>query len=69
MWSCAVFKKYYTGGDDQVNRRMLSLPFIMPLVILLSNSLETVIVMLVGKFLVSFSLGEYFPYWIIFAHL
>ena len=33
-WSCVIFKKYYTGGDNQLNRRMLSLPFIMPLVIL-----------------------------------
>ena len=28
-WSCAVFKKYYIGGDDQLNRRILSLPVVM----------------------------------------
>ena len=39
-WSCAVFKKYYTGGDDSLNRRMLSLPFIMPLANLTSTVLD-----------------------------
>ena len=29
-WSCIVFKKYYTGGDNQLNPRVLSLPFIIP---------------------------------------
>ena len=28
--SCIVFKKYYTGGDNQLNPRVLSPPFIMP---------------------------------------
>ena len=29
-WSCVVFKKRYTGGDDQLNRRLISLPVILP---------------------------------------
>ena len=40
--SCAVFKHYYTGGDDQLNRRILSLPIVMPLVIIASTVLEGV---------------------------
>ena len=69
VWSCALFRSYYIGGDDQLNRRMLSLPFIMPLTILASAILEVAIVMLVGRFLIALSLGEYFPHWIVFAHL
>ena len=69
VWSCTVFKQYYNGSDDQLNRRMLSLPFIMSLTILASTVLEVAILMLVGRLLVSLSLGEYFPQWIVFAHL
>ena len=68
-WSCIIFKQYSTGGDDQLNRKMLSLPIITPLVVLTSITAEVLIVMLVGTFLVSLSLGEYFPHWIIFIHL
>jgi hypothetical protein len=30
IWSCIVFKKRYTGGNDQLNRRLISLPIILP---------------------------------------
>ena len=69
IWSCTIFKTYYTGGDDQLNRRMLSLPIIMPLTILASTVLEVAIVMLVGRALLSLSLGEYFANWSVFTHL
>ncbi len=69
LWSCIVFRKYHTGGDDQLNRRMLALPFIMPLTILASSVLEIALVMLAGWFLLSLSLGEYFPHWSVFAHM
>ena len=67
-WSCAIFKKYYTGGDDQLNRRMLSLPFIMPIVIIVSAAFEPLLTRLVASFILMLSLGDLFPYWIIFAN-
>ena len=36
-WSCIVFKKHYTGEDDQLNRRLLSMPVILPAVLVLST--------------------------------
>ena len=66
-WSCAVFKRYYTGGDDQLNRRMLSLPFIMPLVIIASSVLEALLSLLVTRVISMLSLGDLLPYWIIVA--
>ena len=63
-WSCAVFKKYYTGGDDQLNRRMISLPFIMPLANVSSAVLEGALAVSVGNALSMISvLGDQFPYW------
>ena len=62
-WSCAVFKKYYTGGDDQWNRRMLSLPFIMPLANIFSTVLEGALAVSVGNILSMLTLGDLFPYW------
>ena len=29
-WSCIVFKKRYTGGNDELNRRIISIPIILP---------------------------------------
>ena len=69
IWSCAVFRNYYTGGDDQLNRRMLSLPFIMPLGILASSSVEGAQIILVGIIISMLSsLGDLFPYWIMFTN-
>ena len=66
-WSCAVFKHYYTGGDDQLNRRILSLPIIMPLALIASTMLESIIALVSTEILLMFSLGEYLPYWIGFS--
>ena len=30
MWSCCIFKKRYIGDDNQLTRRIISLPVIMP---------------------------------------
>ena len=58
-WSCARFKKYYTGGDDQLNRRMLSetLPVIMPLTIMPTSMTEAIMIALVTKFFIYTSFG------------
>ncbi len=68
IWSCTVFKNYYTGGDDQLNRRMLSLPFIMPLANLASSIVEGAQIMLVGLIISMLPLGDLFPYWIMFTN-
>ena len=67
-WSCARFKKYYTGGDDQMNRRMLSLPVIMPLTIMATSMTEAIMIALVTNFLFILPLGDYLPYWILFTY-
>ena len=68
IWSCAVFRNYYTGGDDQLNRRMLSLPFIMPLAIIASSLLEALLGGPVARVMSMLSLGDFFPYWIVFTN-
>jgi hypothetical protein len=67
IWSCTAFKNYYTGGDDQLNRRMLSLPFIMPLSNLASGLFEGATITLVGVIISMLSLGDLFPYWTMFT--
>ena len=39
LWSCFIFKKSYIGSDSQLNRRIISLPVIMPLVSILASVL------------------------------
>ena len=63
-WSCVIFKKYYIGGDDQLNRRMLSLPVVMPLVILASSVIEGVVILIVAEIFLILPLGDFFPYWL-----
>ena len=67
-WSCVTFRKYYTGGNDQLNRRMLSLPVIMPLTIFLSSTLQTIVILVASKLLFTLPLGVYSPYWILFCY-
>ena len=64
-WSCLVFKKYYTGGDDQLNRRMLSLPVVMPLALIGSSILEGIVILTIAEVFFVLPLGVYFPYWLL----
>ena len=66
-WSCVIFKRYYTGGDDQLNRRMLSLPFIMPLANSASAVLEVLSIQIVAEIMRRLPLGVYYAHWIVFA--
>ena len=66
-WSCAVFKTYYTGRNDQLNRRILSLPFLMPLVIIASSVFEGALGASIAHVMSMLSLGDLLPYWIIFT--
>ena len=68
-WSCGLFRRYYTGGDDQLNRRMLCFPFVMPLAIIASISLEVSALQIIGEFLIAISNGVYLPNWIAFTQL
>jgi hypothetical protein len=67
IWSYATFKNYYTGGDEQLNRRMLSLPFIMPLSNVASSLIEGAAITLVGVIISMLSLGDLSPYWTMFT--
>ena len=63
-WSCLIFKKSYTGGDDQLNKRILSIPFIMPAVVIGTNFVSIILVRaLVDRILLLFSIGNFQVYW------
>ena len=36
-WSCIVFKKHYTGGNDELNRRLISMLVVLPAVFILTT--------------------------------
>jgi hypothetical protein len=67
IWSYAAFKNYYTGGDEQLNRRMLSLPFIMPLSNVASSLIEGAAITLVGVMISMLSLGDLWTMFTIFV--
>ncbi len=37
MWSCVIFKRSYAGRDSGLNRRIISVPLIMPTIIMLTT--------------------------------
>ena len=37
VWSCAIFKRSYAGRDSGLNRRIISVPLIMPTIIMLTT--------------------------------
>ena len=65
-WSCIIFKKSYTGGDDDLNRRMLSLPIVLPLILIMPTILSVAILAVVEEQLTSSRPTDY-PYWVIFT--
>ena len=41
-WSCVVFKQYYIGADNHLNRRLISMPLIMPAVLIATTALPVI---------------------------
>ena len=66
IWSCAIFKKNYIGGNDDLNRRMLSLPFVLPLILIIPTVISVPLVRYARQLLISFRPTDY-PYWTIFV--
>ena len=48
-WSCVVFKNSYTGDDDGLKRRMLSLPLVYPIAIILPLVVSVAITEIAGR--------------------
>ena len=69
-WSCVIFKKSYTGGNDQLNKRMLSIPLIMPIVIIATNGFAGFIIRaLISEIFIHLPLGAFRRYWVGFVQL
>ena len=66
IWSCVTFKKSYTGGNTELNRRMISLPILIPLPTQLISGLifliRVILFVLFDRYIM-----EYSANWLIFA--
>ena len=62
-WSCIIFKKRYTGGNDQLNRRLISMPVILPAVFILTTLLTVIIRRLVLVIIQSHEV-RFIHYWL-----
>ncbi len=63
IWSCIVFKKRYTGGNDQLNRRLISLPIILPVGFILSTVFTLLLRRLVLVIILSYKV-RFAQYWL-----
>ena len=64
IWTCLIFKKSYIGGDNQLNRRMISLPVIMPLVTVSATVLYFIARELLQNILRRF-VTSFYPNWVL----
>lgn len=62
-WSCIVFKKHYAGGNDQLNRRLISMPVILPTIFILTT-LFTVVLRRVVLVIIQSIEVSFVPYWL-----
>ena len=63
IWSCVIFKKRYTGGNDQLNRRLISLPVVLPAIFILTT-LFTVLLRRLVLVIVQFYDVKFVQYWL-----
>ena len=69
-WSFVVFKKNYTGGDDQLNKRILSIPVIMPIVIIATNLFAGFLIRaLISQIFLRLPFGAFRRYWVGFIQI
>ena len=69
-WSFVIFKKSYTGGDDQLNKRILSIPIIMPTVIITTNLFAGFLIRaLISEIFLRLPFGAFHHYWVVFIQI
>ena len=67
-WSCFTFKKRYTGGNNDLNRRVISLPIVLPTIVVIPTLLTFIVLKVIERTLESSEDAESI-YWTIFAKL
>ena len=67
LWTCVIFKKSYLGDDNQLNRRIISLPIIMPLVTIFASIFYFILREIFENILRQI-VREYFANWVLFTN-
>ena len=65
-WSCIVFKKTYIGDDGELNRRIISLPIVLPVTLILPYILSNTLIIFIERIL---SAVPFSVYWSLFNRL
>ena len=68
LWSCCIFKSAYIGDSVELNRRIISLPIVMPSLLLLPTILSSTFHNAAEKAIASSGIA-YPTYWILFTRL
>ena len=67
-WSCLIFKNAYIGNSDELNRRIISLPIVLPSILILPSILSNAFLGATENAITSSGVS-YSTYWIIFSRL
>ena len=67
-WSCCIFRNAYIGDNERLTRRMISLPIVMPSLLLLPSVLSTVFLSTTERVIISSGIAHS-NYWVIFTRL
>ena len=67
-WSCVIFRKAYIGDSDQLNRRIISLPVVMPCMLVLPTILSNTFLSTAEEAITSTE-SDFATYWVLFNRL
>ena len=67
-WSCLIFKKSYIGGNDDLNKRIISLPIVLPITLAIPSILSASFLGVLEQTLQTLEVADS-VYWIVFARL
>ena len=67
-WSCVIFKKNIITSSDELNRRIISLPVVLPITLVVPSMLSFTLLLSLEHVLTSLALDN-LPYWILFQRL
>jgi hypothetical protein len=68
IWSCCIFRSAYIGDNDVVSRRMISLPIVMPSLLVLPSIMSNAFLGAAEGVITSSGIA-YSAYWIVFIRL
>ena len=67
-WSCVIFKNNVIASSDELNRRIISLPVVLPITLVVPSLLSFAVYLVIEEILTVLEIDN-LPYWILFGRV